>query len=84
MNSAALIGVVIAYFKPETKFPHAEHVLLSTWASLFHIMMAISGVISVVIAAGIFVFLFLSVWILCCFSDIIFPLLFSGKKSNSS
>ena len=61
VNPAALIRVAMAYFKPETKFPHVGHVLLSTWASLFHIMMAISGVISVVIAAGIFVFLFLSV-----------------------
>ena len=58
-------------------------VLLSTWASLFHILMAINGTISFVTAAVIFVFLFLSVWMPCCFSDIVFPLLFVGEKNNN-
>ena len=38
VNPAAVLGVLIAYFWPKTKFPHAGHVLLSTWASLFHII----------------------------------------------
>ena len=41
VNPLAIIGIAIAYFKPTTKFPHSGHVLLSTWASLFHIIMAL-------------------------------------------
>ena len=72
----ALIGIAIAYFRPSTKFPHAGHVLLSTWASLFHMLMAMGSKISFISYFGIFVFLFLAVWIPCCVSDIVFPLLF--------
>ena len=73
---AAIAGVLIAYFKPKTKFPHAGHVLLSTWASSFHMLMAMGGNVSVLKMIGSFGFLFLAVWIPCCFSDIVFPLLF--------
>ena len=73
---AAIAGVLIAYFRPKTKFPHAGHVLLSTWASSFHMLMAMGGQLSVWKAVGSFAFLFLAVWLPCCISDIIFPLLF--------
>ncbi|UCG56416.1 MAG: hypothetical protein JSU70_16330 [Phycisphaerales bacterium] len=73
---AAVIGVLIAYFKPKTKFPHAGHVLLSTWASSFHMLMAMAGQLSILKAVGSFGFLFLAVWLPCCISDIVFPLLF--------
>jgi hypothetical protein len=76
VNPAAVLGVLIAYFWPRTKFPHAGHVLLSTWASLFHILMASSTGISVFSAIVFFVFLFIAVWLPCCVSDIVFPLLF--------
>lgn len=76
VNPAALIGIIIAYFWPRTKFPHAGHVLLSIWASLFHIMMALTGQISLWMYAGITLFLFVAVWLPCCISDIVFPLLF--------
>ncbi|MBN2182645.1 MAG: hypothetical protein JW715_12095 [Sedimentisphaerales bacterium] len=72
---AAIIGVLIGYFRPKTKFPHAGHVLLSTWASSFHMLMAMGGV-TVLKIAGSFGFLFLAVWLPCCISDIVFPLLF--------
>ena len=45
VNPLAILGVAVAYFRPMTKFPHAGHVLLSTWASLFHIIMAAQGVL---------------------------------------
>ena len=73
---AAIAGVLIAFFKPKTKFPHAGHVLLSTWASSFHMLMAMGGNVSLFKMVGSFAFLFLAVWIPCCFSDIVFPLLF--------
>ena len=76
VNPAAILGVLIAYFWPKTKFPHSGHVLLSTWASSFHILMAVSGQLSILRVIGSFGFLFLAVWLPCCISDIVFPLLF--------
>lgn len=76
VNPLAFLGIAIAYFNPTTKFPHAGHVLLSTWASLFHIIMALGGTISLTLTLVIFLFLFIAVLIPCCLSDIIFPLLF--------
>jgi len=81
---AAIVGVLIAYFRPNTKFPHAGHVLLSTWASSFHMLMAMSGNISVLKAVGSFGFLFLAVWLPCCVSDIVFPLLFVKSSDDLS
>ena len=80
VNPLAFIGIIIAYFRPTTKIPHAGHVLLSTWASLFHIIMALGGSISWTIFIIVFLFLFLSVWLPCCTSDIVFPLLFVKRK----
>ena len=82
INPLAIIGVTIAYFRPTTKFPHAGHVLLSTWASLFHIIMAIGQTLSWFSYAAVFLFLFLAVWIPCCLSDIVFPLLFVKESQN--
>lgn len=76
VNPLALIGIAVAYFRPTTKFPHSGHVLLSTWASLFHIIMALGGAINWISVTVIFTFLFFAVWIPCCLSDIVFPLLF--------
>jgi hypothetical protein len=88
----AIAGVLIAYFWPKTKFPHAGHVLLSTWASSFHIIMAMGGHLSLWEAIGSFGFLFAAVLLPCCFSDIVFPLLFikpalsevEGSEGNPS
>lgn len=76
VNPAAVLGVVIAFFLPRTKFPHAGHILISTWASSSHVLMNTQGEINVAVAAGLFVVLFLAVWLPCCISDIMFPLLF--------
>jgi len=75
-NPAALLGIAIALFRPLTKFPHSGHVLISTWASLFHIIMAMGQTINLITIVAVFVFLFLAVWLPCCLSDIVFPLLF--------
>jgi len=84
VNPAAILGVLIAYLWPKTKFPHSGHVLLSTWASLFHILMALQGNISILNGIVIFVFLFIAVLLPCCFSDIVFPLLFVKSAENVS
>ena len=77
VNPAAIVGILLGYCWPKTHFPHAGHVLLSTWASSFHMIMAINPEqgLTLFILAGCLVFLFLAVWLPCCVSDIVFPLL---------
>ena len=83
VNPLAFTGIAIACFHPKTQFPHAGHVLLSTWASLFHMTMAMGERASVLTMGLITLFLFLAVWIPCCTSDIVFPLLFSKGRTGS-
>jgi hypothetical protein len=73
---AMLGGVAIGLLRPETRFPHFGHVLVSTWASLSYITTFSGIAIEPVKFPLIFVILFLVVWIPCCTSDIVFPLLF--------
>lgn len=80
VNPLAFAGIAFSLWKPSTKFPHAGHVLLSTLASLFHITMALGNEIDYLTTGIIAVFLFLAVWLPCCTSDIIFPLLFKAKE----
>ncbi|MBP7089034.1 MAG: hypothetical protein KBB01_07055, partial [Candidatus Omnitrophica bacterium] len=82
INPLAISGIIVAYFWPKTKFPHAGHVLISTWASLFHIIMAIGQDLNLFSYFVIFLFLFLAVWLPCCVSDFVFPLLFINKKKK--
>lgn len=77
VDSAAILGIVPALFFPQSKFPHMGHIFVSTWASLFHIMMASGGQIGILMYFEILFLLFVSVWIPCCFSDIVFPLFFT-------
>lgn len=81
VNSAALIGIAIGLWKHITKIPHAGHVLLSTWASLFYFT-AFGVADWIPLLPLVFLFLFLAVWIPCCTSDIIYPLLFVGKDQE--
>jgi len=76
VNPVAFVGIVGGCLWPKTKFPHAGHILVSTWASLFHITMALDQQLSAAKCIVVFLFLFLSVWLPCCASDIVFPLLF--------
>ena len=80
INFAALFGIGFAYWYPKTHFPHTGHVLLSMAASLFHILRAQAGAFGVLESVLIGLFLFIAVWIPCCLSDIIFPLLFIRKE----
>jgi hypothetical protein len=76
VNPAAILGIVIAWFWPRTKFPHAGHVLISTWASSFHVLMNTHRELTPTLFVGVFAVLFIAVWLPCCISDIVFPLLF--------
>lgn len=75
VNPLAAVGIAIGLVRPRTRLPHAGHVLLSTWASLFHMTLAIGDRLSALQAAFVGLFLFLAVWVPCCTSDIVFPLL---------
>lgn len=75
INPLAFLGIAIGYWKQITKLPHALHVLLSTWASLFYFT-AFMAADWLHLLPFIFLFLFLAVWIPCCVSDIVYPLLF--------
>jgi len=79
VNSAALVGIIIGYLRPTTKFPHLGHVFLSTWASLFYFT-AFGIAYWLPLLPFIFLFLFLAVWLPCCISDIVFPLLFTRER----
>jgi hypothetical protein len=80
INLLALAGIAIGYWRQTTKIPHFGHVLVSTWASLFYIM-AFGQADWIPLLPFIFLFLFLAVWLPCCTSDIIYPLLFVRKES---
>ena len=79
INLLALAGIAIGYWRQTTKIPHFGHVLLSTWASLFYIMAFGIAADWIPLLPFIFLILFLAVWIPCCLSDIVYPLLFLGK-----
>ena len=83
VNAAAVIGIAIAFWKPTTRFPHMGHVLLSTWASLFSFT-AFGIADWMPLLPFLFLFLFLSVWLPCCISDIIYPLLWVGEEHSHS
>lgn len=80
VNPAAVIGILIAFFRPRTKTPHGLHVLISTWASASYILMTAKSTFSAWAMLGVFIILFVSVWLPCCVSDIIFPMLFAKKR----
>jgi len=83
INLLALGGIAIGYWRQTTKIPHFGHVLLSTWASLFYLM-AFGTAEWIPLLPFIFLFLFLAVWLPCCTSDIIYPLLFLRKEPEST
>jgi hypothetical protein len=83
VNPAAILGILIAFFLPRTKLPHAGHILISTWASAAHIMMNMHSEVTIPNAIGMFIVLFIAVWVPCCFSDIVFPMLFVKAQAIS-
>ncbi len=84
VNPAALLGILLAFFIPHAKLhtamPHAAHVLVSTWASSFHVLMNTEGPFTPILLLGFLIVLFIAVWLPCCISDIVFPLLFVGPE----
>ncbi len=81
VNPPAFLGIAIGYLWPKTKIPHAAHVFLSTWASLFYLT-AFSVAQWLPLLPFVFLFLFLAVWLPCCFSDIVYAHLFLGGDQH--
>ncbi len=83
VNPAALLGIAIGILRPRTKVPHFGHVLLSTWASLFYLMTHghVGNWLPELPFA--FVVLFFAVWLPCCVSDIVFPLVFVRRAEGN-
>lgn len=84
VNPLAFAGIAVGYLYPKTKFSHAGHVFISTWASLFHILMAMGPPPDVAVTVLAAFFLFLAVWVPCCTSDIVFPLLWIREKESKA
>jgi len=82
INPLALAGIAVGCWRPMTKFPHLGHVLLSTWASLFYLT-GFGAANWLPLFAPVFLILFVAVWLPCCLSDIVFPLLFArGERQG--
>ncbi|MBN1436202.1 MAG: hypothetical protein JW936_03935 [Sedimentisphaerales bacterium] len=85
VNPAAIIGIILGYFFPVTRLPHAIHVLISTWASASYLLMSAHTNLDPAHVISILFTLFLAVWLPCCVSDIVFPSIFlKGKSQNCS
>jgi hypothetical protein len=80
INPVALLGVAIGISWPKTKVPHFGHVLLSTWASVLYLP-AYGEANWLTLLPVVAAVLFVAVWLPCCVSDIVFPLLFVGKSA---
>jgi hypothetical protein len=80
VNAAVIIGIAIGMFKPKTHLPHMSHILISTWATLLYFT-SFGAADWLPMWWLLLIFLFIAVWIPCCFSDIVFPLLWSGGKA---
>ncbi len=77
---AAAMGVGIGLWRRGTRLPHSGHVFISTWASLFYLT-AFGSAVSLPMLPAIFAILFFAVWVPCCVSDIVFPLLIAGPQA---
>lgn len=76
--SVAFAGAVLGMYSDLFRVSHMMHVFLSIFASLFYLL-AFSvdmNALSVLLISGL---VFLCVYIPCCISDIVFPLLFIDK-----
>ena len=83
VNPLAVVGILLSWVLPGSTMPHAGHVLLSTWASLMHIQMAMGEQVGLAAALVLPGLIFLAVWVPCCTSDIMLPVLFSRVGARS-
>lgn len=75
----ALTGTITGLVYKKSEFPHALHVLLSVFASLFYLL-AYTTTPSIIILTISIIIVTIAVVIPCCLSDIVFPLIFTKGK----
>jgi len=73
---AVFLGIGAGLLHPTTRVPHAGHILVSTYASAYYLLSYASPSRWLPLLPWLFPLLFLAVWLPCCTSDIVFPLLF--------
>lgn len=78
--AASLLGTAVGMGRPRTEFPHSCHVLVSTYASAFYLTAFGSPSSWLPLLPALFPLLFVAVWLPCCTSDFIFPLLFVEEE----
>ncbi|MEM0358619.1 MAG: hypothetical protein QXF20_03285 [Candidatus Hadarchaeales archaeon] len=78
---AVMLGMGLGMMRPSTELPHSGHVLVSTYASTFYLTAFGSPSSWLPFLPALFFLLFLAVWLPCCTSDFIFPLLFLEHPS---
>jgi len=76
--SVAFFGAILGIYSNLFRVGHMLHVFLSIFASLFYLL-AFSIEMSVIAVLMISGLVFLTVYIPCCISDIVFPLFFIKK-----
>lgn len=77
----ALVGSIVGMKYNLFRFSHSVHVFLSIFASLFYLL-AFTIEINVWIVLIFSFVVFLAVFIPCCISDIVFPILFVKKNKD--
>jgi hypothetical protein len=77
------LGVWLGFHRPGTELPHAGHVLVSTYASAFYLTSFGTPASWISFLPLVFPLLFVAVWLPCCTSDFIFPLLFVQSRKAS-
>ncbi|MEK6757976.1 MAG: hypothetical protein AABX88_02500 [Nanoarchaeota archaeon] len=80
--SILFLGSIVGITTKFTKFPHAIHIFVSVFASLFYLTL-FSQPISAIFFLMVSVIVFVAVIIPCCMSDIVFPFLFLNQKIKS-
>lgn len=75
---SAIFGSLFGIYFGMFKFSHFFHIFISVFASLFYLM-GFSSSVGVWAIFGYSLIVFFCVYIPCCFSDIVFPILFIKK-----
>jgi len=79
---ASFVGSLVGIYYGGFKIAHFSHVFLSVLASLFYLL-AFSIPLSAPAIFAISLVVFLIVYVPCCMSDIVFPILFIKRPCNN-
>jgi hypothetical protein len=77
----ALLGCILGIIFKISKFPHALHIFISTFASLLYITKYTIS-LTPIYFIGILIITFIAVIVPCCLGDIVLPILLNAKKED--